>query len=184
MRKAFRFGIGTLCALILLAISANGEAQPLATSLRQLSLLVGERIEVTRQDGSVVTGRLTEASDSALRVRGKTETTTLPGRHIRDVTRWVEDSRANGVAIGGVIGGSTVTVSLIVWSRLADIGGNVGTAAAFYGAVGAGIGMGIGAAIDSAIYRKTVVFRGPATPVGVAPILSRNRKGLALTVCF
>ena len=79
MKGARRLSIAICCGLVLLVASADAGAQTVATSLRQLSLLVGERVEVTELDGLIAKGRLTEVSDSVLVVEGKREDSTVSG---------------------------------------------------------------------------------------------------------
>ena len=88
------------------------------------------------------------------------------------------------MAIGGVSGALAVIVPLGIMFAVNDTAGSVATATIFYGAVGAGIGMGIGAAIDGAIHKKILVFQTPAAQIGLLPIMTTERKGLALTLRF
>ena len=76
MSNSIRLPVGVSAAIAVLALSATVQAQtpatpssqPVASSLGELSILTGARIEVTRVDGSTITGLLSQASEDMLAV--------------------------------------------------------------------------------------------------------------------
>jgi hypothetical protein len=172
---------------VFLAFCSDTQAQTPASSLPNLSLLVGERIEVTDEVGSVRTGRLLRVSETSLVLEAEAiqlleidqKGTEVLLRRIQRISRWERDSVANGIVYGALIGfGTSLGIGAIA-SRYTDepVGGM-----AFLPSLG--IGMAIGGIVDASRHRKIPIFQAEVPRVAVAPMLTGGRKGIAVSVRF
>jgi hypothetical protein len=180
MSTHLRLRVGTCSVLILVAFSGTARAQAPAVSLHELGVLVGARVEVMHSGGSVFKGQLIEASETGLLLkrRGDGREVRLAASRIEEVSRRLGDSPWNGALIGAALGAAPL---IILSAASHTSGGNAIYVSALFG----GIGAGIGAAIDASLQRKkTVLFRGAAPPVAVAPMLTGGRKGVVVSARF
>ncbi len=177
----------TLVLLAVLAASARADAQTVeprtAASFERLGLLLaqGERIRVTDGAGRDWQGRLIDLSPSTLSLRIAGVRHDLQEADVAVIRRRQRDGLGNG-ALVGFLSGAAVAVSLLTAEE-----GNVNRGAALlatslFGAAGAGVGVGV----DALIQRSQVVYRaeGASQRLTISPLLSRDRRGLSLSLAF
>ena len=176
----------TLVLLAALAAAARADAQtaePRNASFERLGLLLaqGERIRVTDGAGRDWQGRLIDLSPSTLSLRIAGVRHDLQEADVAVIRRRQRDGLGNG-ALVGFLSGAAVAVSLLTAEE-----GNVDRGAALlatslFGAAGAGVGVGV----DALIQRSQVVYRaeGAAQRLTISPLLSRDRRGLSLSLAF
>ena len=176
------FRSGAMSVIALLALCAAVQAQGPTGSLAEVSQVTrpGQRIEVARKDGSVVTGDLIRASEAGLMLDVEGEAVDLPASVVAEVSRR-GDSLTNGLIIGGISG-------TVVFFGFAVTGGgdwDDSSPVASFALLCVGGGLGLGALFDGIFEKKTVLFRAAsAPPIAFVPILTRNRKGVALRLRF
>ena len=160
-------------------------AQGIAGSFEQLQLLVrpGDKVTVTDASGHEATGRIMELSPSMLVLSAGGTRLQLTEPDVRDIQQRRSDSLANG-AIWGLAVGGTLAACLVAafWEDSDDVGPAIGIVAV-YGGIGAGIGVGV----DALISRRHVIYQrrsGSGVELGVAPLLSSQRKGALVSVRF
>jgi hypothetical protein len=172
-----------------LAVPLTAGAQGIATSYRELTLLVrpGDTVTVTDTGGQKVSGKITDLSPSslALMVDGRprewreSDVATISHRH--------SDSLANGALIGLGVGAGFAGAGLLVMVNQSDYDDDVsGGAMAALVALYSGIGAGIGAGIDAMISGQRVIFqrRAGAVSLGMTPLLGPSKVGAGLTLAF
>ena len=169
-----------------IAASSIARAQGIANSFDELRLLVrtGDTLSVSSLDGREVTGKLIELSRSALAIRVGGGRQEWREGDVATIHQRRHDSLANG-ALWGLVGGVGFVgvIGAVAAANDENVSGaEVGLAAAVYGAVGVGVGVGV----DALISKRTVIFerRSAGASLGVAPILSRSRKGALLSIEF
>lgn len=185
MRSHTIWEASALCLLILSA-AAPGQAQELATSLEQLRVLVrpGDRVRVTDTSGHEMKARVDRLSSSSISLLVGGGTRTLEEGDVVTIRQRKDDRLSNG-ARNGFIGGAAF--GLLVGLAAREYGGNggfVAAAALAYGSIGAGVGVGI----DAMITRDRIIYDGRAgrssSNIRVAPFVTPERKGVALSVGF
>ena len=166
-----------------------------ATAFHQLPLLVnlGDRITVTDDTGRELQGELIDLSPSALSVLVDDKTACANGwrciahtrydlqeTDITGITQRHPDSLKDGALWGLMSGAALISVHML----------NLGLGfepldLPVIGAYG-GIGAAIGAIVDSTRVGWRVVYdtRGSSRRVSVAPLLSRDRTGVAVSLGF
>jgi hypothetical protein len=113
----------------------------------------------------------------------KVEARTLTEADVRRLEHEVSDPLTNGAAIGGAIGAGSFVLLAV------GLEAGFSPEAALWGALFSAAGAGIGAASDAAFKRRIVLFEGGkkdlcSWSLGVAPIVTREAKGLALRLSF
>jgi hypothetical protein len=165
---------------VLLLPAGTAHGQPTATSLHELAVLVGSPVEVAVLGGTVLKGRLIEASETGLLLNTDGKEVQLAATRIERVSRWGRDSLWNGALIGFAM----MAAVPLIWSAssglASDEWGDAMAVSVLYG----GIGAGIGAGIDALIQRKIMLFRATASEVAIVPTIARHRKGIALSLRF
>jgi hypothetical protein len=164
---------------VLLGLGRPAHAQTPPDSLPNLSLVIGERIEVTGDDGSVVTGRVIRVSDTSLVLEIDRKTTELAPHQIRAISRWEKDSVTNGILIGTGLG---FLVPAFI-SAAVDTG-EPGEAAALLIPPGVCIGLAVGWIVDALRHKKIQIFPAIPARVTVAPLLGHGRKGIEASLRF
>ena len=177
----------TLVLLAALAAAARADAQAVeprtAASFERLGLLLeqGERIRVTDGAGRELRGRLIDLSSSTLSLRVAGVRHDLQEADVAVIRRQRRDGLGNG-ALVGFLSGAAVAASL-----LNAEGGSIRRGAALpvmslFGAAGAGVGVGV----DALIERSQVVYRAEdaSRRLTLSPLLSRDRRGLSLSLAF
>ena len=176
----------TRIALVLVAVTATpslAQAQT-ATSFDRLWLLVnqGDRISVTDRNGRRLQGRLIDLSPTTLSLQMDDGRRELEEAEVSIIRRSRHDSLKNGAIIGSV-SGAVLTAILFAddwcWSCYPAVATCI---TAVFGAAGAGIGVGVDALVEGSqvVYRA----RRSARRLSVAPLLSRNRRGLSVSLGF
>ena len=184
MRMSIRLCVGMCGAAVFLAFCSDTLAQTPASSLPNLSPLVGERIEVIDEVGSVFTGRLLRVSEASLVLEADREIhesaakqTEVSRGRIRQISRWEKDSVANGILVGALIG---VAASAVI-AAIPDTDEPMMT---YLFLPGLGTGMAAGWIGDAVRHRKIPIFRALAPQVAIGPMLAAGRKGVAVSVRF
>ena len=171
-----------LTLLLLIAVAAPSASAQTASSFEQLVLLVGsgERVTVTDSAGREQTGSIVDLSPSALTLRTNGARHEFRAESVRTISWLRPDPLRQGALIGFAAGAATALALFFPhgdWS---------GTGKAVFLGLFAGAGMGMGAGVDAMIPTRQVVFRSPtaARRLTVAPVLTSNRKGLAVSIGF
>lgn len=174
----------TRTALVLVAAVATAslaEAQTVE-SFDRLALLVNQRdhITVTDRTGKELRGRLIDLSPASLSLLTDDGPRNLEETEVAVVRRRQPDSLKNGALLGSISG------AVVAGVLMADEGpGYPGTYAlvmSLFGAAGAAIGIGF----DAGYVRSQVIYtaRRPTPRIAVSPLLSRHRRGVALSLGF
>lgn len=175
----------TRTALVLAAAMAAAsptEAQTVE-SFDRLALLVnqGDHIEVMVRGGRKLQGRLIDLSPASLSLLIEDDLHDLEETEVAVVRRRQPDSLKNG-AIAGSIVGAVVAGVLMADEGPGSYPGVYTLFMSLFGAAGAGIGIGF----DAGYVRSEVVYtaRRSTRRVAVSPLLSRHRRGVALSLGF
>ncbi|MEO5741259.1 MAG: hypothetical protein ABIS29_11755 [Vicinamibacterales bacterium] len=167
-------------ASVLMLISSLAEAQQLAGTFDQLRVLIkpGDTLTITDDHGQRLRGKLVDLSASSLVLVASGTRRLFQDTEVSTIEKRGADSLKNGALIGLSIGAG------LFGPVIGAVTGDWGLAAAgalFYG----GIGMGIGAGGDALIEGPRVIYAAAPSArrtVNVAPILSRSRKGVLLSI--
>lgn len=101
----------------------------------------------------------------------------------RPAQRLHPDSVTNGAALGFASGVSFGGIAVLNWHQ--PYNSNIGMGMAFlYGAIGAGIGAGVDLLIQRADSRAIHESSRSSRRIAVSPLLSRSRRGVALSLGF
>ena len=170
-----------LVAAATTAMASLAEAQPLASFDRLgLRLNQGDFIAVTDRTGRELRGRLIDLSPTTLSLQIDNGLHDLEEAEVSSIRRRHRDSLKNG-ALAGFFSGAVVVGILT-----ADEGSSGGVykllAMSLFGAAGAGIGVGF----DAWYEQSQIVYTAERSTrrVAVLPLLSRDRRGLALSLGF
>ncbi len=178
----------TRIALVLVAATVTAtvsvaEAQTI-TSFERLALLVnqGDRVTVTDGAGQNLRGRIVDLSPSTISLQMGGARRDLHEAEVSVIRRSRHDSLKNGAIMGAISGAVVATILMAddcVWQCYPATATLV---TSLFGAAGAGIGVGVDALVEGSqvVYRA----RRSARRLSVAPLLSRDRRGLALSVGF
>ncbi|MYH30420.1 MAG: hypothetical protein F4018_09525 [Acidobacteria bacterium] len=150
-----------------------------ATSFDRLWLLVnqGDRITVTDRAGQELQGRIVGLSPSTLSVQVNGVRHDLQEAEVSIIRRRQRDSLKNGALLGFMSGAALMASQMQGVHPGAKL-----MLSSLYGAAGAAIGAGVDALIkDSAVIYRT---RHSTRRFSVSPLLSRDRRGLSLSVGF
>lgn len=193
-RESSRRWTGSAIRLVLLAVMAAGitmpspsaaqeRAEASATSFHELPLRLslGDRITVTDNAGRALQGSLVDLSPSALSVLADGVQYELQETDVASIRQRRPDSVKNGAWTGFFVGVAVAAASL----NDTEAGHYPGIVLAVAGLYG-GAGAGIGALLDLSRTGSHVVYktRGSARSVSVAPLLSRDRQGVAVSLGF
>ena len=182
MKSAHMTCVSALC-LLLLASAAPAHAEDLAaTSFDQLRLLarLGDTITVTDASGRQITGRLAALTPAALSLVGDQRTFTE--RDITTISRHDHANLSTGAKWGLGVGAGFALLAGAVYCEY-HCGAGYAVATLVYGGLGAGVGVGISALIPT----RRLIFvqsRASAARLVVAPLLSRDRQGLVVSLHF
>ena len=170
----------SLTLLLLIVASVAPAAAQTASSFEQLAPVLesGDRVTVTDSIGRTRTGQVIDLSPSALALLIDGKRYRYREAQVHTVRQWQPDSLRNGALFGFAVGAALGATAL---DPQADI---TGGPLAF--ALSAVAGMGIGMGIDAATVSGQIVYQstGIARRVTVAPLLARNRRGLAVSFGF
>lgn len=165
---------------------ASASAQEPVSSFDQLNtrLKPGDKIRVVAAGGKKTKGILESIEANSLTLRqGTREPERFRVAQVREIHTYVADSLGNGIIAGAAIGASAV-LALIV-SGGGDGPDSVGPIVGRFAAVG---GL-IGGIIDSERVRPgTVLYRASgvrsSAHLSLAPLITRTRKGVAVSLSF
>ena len=176
----------TRTALVLVAATVTttatlAEAQTVE-SFDRLALLVNQRdhITVTDRAGRELQGRLIDLSSASLSLLTDDGLRNLEETEVAVVRRRQPDSLKNGALLGSISG--AVVAGVLMSDEGPVYPGIYALFMSLFGAAGAGIGIGL----DAGYVRSQVIYtaRRPTPRVAVSPLLSRHRRGLALSLGF
>jgi hypothetical protein len=169
------------------SIPASALAQSVAHSFTELASVVsvGQTITVTDATGAETKGRVTQFSPTSLTLAFDSATREFAESEVRLIQQRHKDSLLNGALIGA---GITVAVPLVYFALICsddseDCGGEAAVAIAGY----AGLGLGIGTLIDLAVTGKETIYvpgQAPKPSVSIAPLVTRDRKGVQVALRF
>jgi hypothetical protein len=143
---------------------------------------VGGVVYVTDTTGATIKGKLAALTDEAVEVNARAGVRSVAAAEIRRIEWQQPDSPLTGVLIGAAIG----AVPGVYW-LIADPNECTGLCPEEYGFIA--VGALLGGVIDHVITRKVTVYSaGAATGrdknVTIAPLLTRDRKGVQIAVKF
>ena len=174
--------------LLLCAGATRVEAQRVASSFDQLSVLVkpGDKITVVDVTGREAEGRigslsrdeLTLVTNAGLRQLGEVDVARIRQRR--------SDSLQNGAIIGAAAGAGYGLALLALLSSTSDGGGPIPSGVVTGMVVFTGMGAAAGAGIDALITRRQVVYEKPGGggKVRISPLFLHGRRGVAVSVKF
>ena len=171
----------TIAMPSLSAAQAPSETPTAAFHELPLLLSLGDRMTVTDDTGRELQGELIDLSPSALSVLVDDTRYDLQETDIAAVRQRRPDSLKDG-ALWGFMAGAAIISGLMLSSGCSFHPTGVLAAIGVYG----GLGAGIGAGVDSAHVGSRVVYdtRGSSRRVSVAPLISRDRQGVAVSLGF
>ncbi len=174
-----------LLCLLLAAMAQTATAQGIAGSFEQLQVLVkpGDTVTITDATGIETKGQIAELSPATLALLVGGTRRELSENDVTTIKQLRTDSLANG-AIYGAIGGAAFAGTAM--AILGEDGWDAPQVAAVLGAYAA-VGTGIGVCVDALIRKRHVIYQRQPTSgvqVGVAPWLTRQRKGALVTLRF
>ena len=181
-----RLAMVAAVAVIIVMPSQSAAQEPPETppaAFQDLALLVnpGDGIAVTDDTGRELQGDLVDISPSALSVRVAGTRYDLQESKYTVTRQRRQDSLKNGALLGFLAGAGSTAVLLaasgeyfysVQWAMFPVIMG--------------GAGAGIGILVDSMITESKLIFskKRSVRRVSVAPLLSRDRKGVAISLGF
>jgi hypothetical protein len=178
--------IGGVVFLLLCAGGTRVEAQEVASSFDQLTVLVkpGDEITVVDVSGRKTKGRLGKLSRDELILVNSAGPRRLGEVDVATISQRRDDSLTNGAIIGAVAGTAYFATAAALL-RDSDGGEVIIPTAIAGGVLFAGIGAAAGVVIDALISRPHVIYQKPArSRVSVSPVFGRGRRGAAVTVTF
>ena len=171
-----------LTLLLLIAAATPSASAQTASSFEQLAVLVesGDRVTVTDSAGREQTGRIIDLSPSALTLRIDGAGYDFRAASVRTIRQWRPDSLRQGALIGLAAGAITAAALYFPLDDFTGLGKAM--TLGMFAAAGTGIGVGV----DALIPTRQVIFRSPAAArrLTVAPLLARNRQGVAVSIGF
>ena len=180
-----------MSSLALLFLLQEASAQT-ATSFEQLQVLVqkGDKVSVTDVAGKVTKGRIEDVSTSSLRLVRDRMSIELPEANILEIKK--KDPLGNGAKNGALVGagafGGLAALVLFAFCERPECIPTAMAGTALFAGIGAGIGAAIGVGIDAIGNRSSTVYRakprGSAARIQIAPMLSKESKGVALSISF
>jgi hypothetical protein len=172
--------------VLLIGTPRPGAAQEIAGSFDQLRVLVkqGDRVRVTDASGREVVGRIADLGPSSLALLADGARRDFTEKEISTIRQRRSDSVANGALWGLGIGAAVGLLGgVAIASSEEDAVALIPIITAVYGGIGAGIGVGVDALISSeqVIYARRA---GTSARIRLGPVLTSNRRGVALSVHF
>lgn len=162
-------------------------AAQVASSFEQLQVLVqpNDKVRVRDVSGNQAQGRIGVVSQSSLRlIVDGAETREFSPADVLEIRQRRGDSLGNGAIIGLIAGAAFGSVgALIVCAEEANCAAEATGIVLAYGALGAGVGVGV----DALIRREQTIYRAPARPaasIRISPIVTKDRKGIAVSWKF
>jgi len=168
------------------AIAVPVGAQELASTFDQLRVLVkaGDVLTITDASGRQTSGTLTGLTSSTLAIDATDGPRSLSESDVSTVRQHRHGDPAKGAKIGfGVGAGFGVLGAMAVGVSCRDCAGLALSIVGVYGALGAGVGVGVSAMTT---HQQVIFSRAPAATrrVTVAPVVTRERRGMLMSVGF
>jgi hypothetical protein len=174
--------IGGAVVLLLCAGGTRVEAQSVASSFDQLSVLVkpGDKISVVDVTGREAEGRIETLSRDTLTLVSKAGTRQLGEANVTKIRQRRSDSLQNGAIIGAAAGAGYGLALLALAASMDDGGGPIPIGVVTGMVVFTGIGAAAGAGIDALITPRQVIYEKPggARNVSISPVFLRGRRGV------
>lgn len=180
---------GVAIGLLLMAAVPMVQAQEIASSFDQLRVLVkpGDTVSVTETSGLQITGKIASLSSSSLEVMTRGRRTALAQDEVSTVSRQRHGDLATGAKWGFGIGAASGGLLSALGCGLEYSGSECAALIPLAAAVWGGIGSGIGVGISSLRTSQHVIYGKPGSPnarLGVSPLVTRERKGLFVSLGF
>lgn len=174
--------------LLLCASATRVEAQGVASSFDQLSVLVkpGDKITVVDVAGREAEGRIGQLSRDTLTLVTKAGPRQLGEGDVAKIRQRRSDSLQNGAIIGAAAGAGYGLALLALAAAISDGGGPIPISVVTGMVVFTGMGAAAGAGIDALIARRQVIYEKPGAGgrVSISPLFLDGRRGVAVSVRF
>ena len=176
----------TLVLVAVLAVPAVARGQEPAATFDQLRFVLAPQsdIRILETNGRTVKATFVGFSGESLDVLVDGSRQLISPEDVVRIGQRKDDSLSNGARNGLIAGAAIGLLGGIEITR--EAGGSAGVfipvGMAIYGGIGAGIGVGIDALIKAE--RTVYDARARRTSLSIAPILWRERKGVAVTLGF
>jgi hypothetical protein len=150
---------------------------------------IGDSVIVTDSSGREQKGKVLDFSPKSLSLAIHGKRRELPASDIRALDLQNRDSLKNGALIGFGIGMGVATVGVIAVAANSHSGEDIAIMAVggtlIYGGIGAALGLLVDALVEERlpIYRA-VATKPAATKLSLSPLITRDKKGIALTLRF
>ena len=185
-RTFMRFPLWLGVAAVSLAAAVSAAEAQVAGSFEQLQLLVGpqDRVTVTDSTGQELTGSITSLSPASLTLLVEGSQRVFDEADVGDIRQRRPDSLNNGAINGfwtGVAVGGLLVVAAHGSSDPIGLAGGMFLTSAL-----ASLGVGLGVGIDAMIVGRRSIYRssGSARRLTVSPLVSRGRRGVAVSLGF
>lgn len=183
-----RTAVGGAMFLLLCAGAARVDAQGIASSFDQLSVLVkpGDKISIVDVTGREAEGRIAKVSRDELTLLTDAGARRLRERDVTKIRQRRSDSLRNGAIIGAAAGAGYGLAMLALLASTSDGGGPIPIGVVTGMGMLTGIGAAAGAGIDALIARRQVIYEKPGGggQVSISPIFLDGRRGVAVSVKF
>ena len=183
-----RTTIGGAVFLLLCAGTTRVDAQGVASSFDQLSVLVkpGDKISIVDMTGREAEGRIGKLSRDELTLVTKAGARQLGQRDVAQIRQRRSDSLQNGAIIGAAAGAGYSLGMLALVASMADGGGPIPIGVVTGMVVFTGMGAAAGAGTDALITRRQVIYEKPGGggTVSISPLFLDGRRGVAVSVKF
>jgi hypothetical protein len=187
MKHLTRLAVASGVCVIFLAGATRVEAQGVASTFEQLSVLVkqGDKITVVDASGVKADGRVGLLSGGTLTITTPSGMRHLGEADVAEIRQRRPDSLKNGAIIGAVCATTWYVRMAAIMSGVDEGGVQVGSAITGGVVIGT-LGAAAGAGIDAMIAHKQVIYRkgSHTASVTLSPLVGRGRRGAAVTVRF
>jgi hypothetical protein len=182
---SFRRWAIAVVLLALLGASRSAHAQEAADDFDQLRFVIapGSTIQVVEASGATVKATFLGARGDSLDLLVRGARQSVARDDVVRIRQRRDDSLANG-ARNGLIAGAAL--GLLGGMAIANEGGSAAVYIPVVTAVYGGIGAGIGVGIDALIKGERTVYEARArhASLSIAPVVDRERKGVAVSLGF
>ena len=185
-RTFMRFPLWLGVAAVSLAAAVSAAEAQVVGSFELLQLLVGpeDRVTVTDSTGQELTGSVTRLSPASLTLRVDGSHRVFDEADVGDIRQRRPDSLNNGALTGFLTGVAVGGLWVMAAHGSSDALGFAG--GIFLTSTFASLGVGMGVGIDAMIVEQRVIYRssGSARRFTVSPLVSRGRRGVAVSLGF
>lgn len=188
--RAGRCGVLAFALLGVVAVTAAARAEAQAAgSFGELQRILnqGDRVTVTDRTGRDLTGRLIDLSPAALALEVEGVRLDLRDADVALVRQWRRDALRNGALIGLAAGAVPASLFAVYAYSYAKNEGRPPPFALVAAAASLGAGVAIGMEVDRQVDSQYVIYgqtRRSGRRVTVSPLLSRDSRGVALSLGF